>query len=125
MFVFALYTCNDKKVVRLFRAQFRECPACGRLEQEQQSCKWTIKIKVSALMITSLQCLLLIDFTFFEGRDRELVVKELAVVDFHSNRVSSYGFVRPYSWEDVPAFNARMNQAIDHVCNWNDGDVLH
>jgi len=20
-------------------------------------------------------------------------------------------------------FNARMNQAIDHGCNWNDGDV--
>ena len=32
MFVTALYTCNDKKAVRLFRAQFRECPACGRLE---------------------------------------------------------------------------------------------
>ena len=30
----------------------------------------------------------------------------------------------PYSWEEVPAFNARMNQAIEHGCNWN-GDVLY
>ena len=22
-------------------------------------------------------------------------------------------------------FNARMNEAIDHGCNWNDGDVLY
>ena len=22
-------------------------------------------------------------------------------------------------------FNARMNQAIDHGCNWNDGNDLH
>ena len=38
MFVSARYTCSDKKAVGLFRAQFRECPACERLEQ-QQSCK--------------------------------------------------------------------------------------
>ena len=30
---------------------------------------------------------------------------------------------RLYRWEEVPMFNARMNQAIDHGCNWNDGDV--
>jgi hypothetical protein len=52
------------------------------------------------------------------------VVNELAVVDSHSNRVSSYVFKSPYSWEEVPAFNARMNQAIEHGCNWN-GDVLY
>jgi hypothetical protein len=39
MFQTARYTCNDKKVMRMFRAQFRKCPACGRLEKEQQSCK--------------------------------------------------------------------------------------
>jgi hypothetical protein len=38
----------------------------------------------------------------------------------HSNRVSSYLFKRPYGWEEVPTFNARMNQAIGHGCNWND-----
>jgi len=54
----------------------------------------------------SAMSLLVIDFTFLEGRDGELVVKELAVVDSHSNRVSSYVFKRPYSWEDVPALNA-------------------
>lgn len=69
--------------------------------------------------------LLVIDFTFLEGRDGELVVKELAAVDSHSNRVSSYVFKRPYIWEEVPAFNARMNQAIDHGCNWDDGDILY
>ena len=69
--------------------------------------------------------LLVIDFTFLEGRDGELVIKELVVVDSHSKRVSSYVFKGPYSWEDVPGLNARINQAIDHGCNWNDGDVLY
>ena len=35
MFVPARYTCNDKKTVRMFCAQFGECPACSRLEQQQ------------------------------------------------------------------------------------------
>jgi len=26
---------------------------------------------------------------------------------------------------EVPMFNARINQAIDNGCNWNDGDVLY
>jgi hypothetical protein len=69
--------------------------------------------------------LIVIDFTFLEGRDGEIVVNDLAVVDSHNKRVSSYVFKRPYGWEDVPFFNARMNQAIDHGCNWNDGDVLY
>jgi len=73
----------------------------------------------------SAMSLLVIDFTFLEGRDFELVIKEMAVVDSHSNRVSSYVFKRPYSWEEVPALNARINQATDHGCNWNDGDVLY
>jgi len=38
MFTPARYTCNDKMAVRMFRAQLRLCPDCGRLE-EQQSCK--------------------------------------------------------------------------------------
>jgi len=73
----------------------------------------------------SAMSLLLIDFTFLEGRDGELVDKELAVFDSHRNRVSSYAFKRPYSWEEVSSLNARINQAIDHGCNWNDGDVLY
>jgi len=32
-------------------------------------------------------------------------------------------FKRPYGWEEVPMFNARMNQTIDHGCKWNNGDV--
>ena len=47
------------------------------------------------------------------------MVKDLATVDSHSNRVSSYVFKRPYSWEDL-SFNVRLNEAIDHGCNWND-----
>jgi hypothetical protein len=50
-----------------------------------------------------------IDFTYLEGRDGDTVVKELAAVDSHSNRVSSYVFKRPYGWEEIPMFNARMN----------------
>ena len=61
--------------------------------------------------------LIVTDFTFLEGRKCEIVVKELAVVDFSNNMVSSYVFKRPYGWEEVPPFNIRMNQAIDHGCN--------
>ena len=39
MFVPARLTCNDKKTVRMFCAQFGVCPACSKLEEEQQSCK--------------------------------------------------------------------------------------
>jgi hypothetical protein len=38
---------------------------------------------------------LMIDFTYLGGRDNDLVVKELAAVEFHSNRVSSYVIKRP------------------------------
>ena len=69
--------------------------------------------------------LLVIDFTYLEGRDAELLVKELTTVDSHRNRVSSYIFKKPYGWEEVPMFNARINEAIDHGCNWNDGDMLY
>ena len=73
----------------------------------------------------SAMSLLVIDFTFLEGRDGDLVVKELAAVDSHSDRVSSYVFKRPYSWEEVPLFNAQISQAIDQGCSWNDGDILY
>jgi hypothetical protein len=39
MFQPARYTCNDIRAVRMFRTQFGECPACSRLEEQQQSCK--------------------------------------------------------------------------------------
>src|SRR5215469_3120914 len=39
MFSPARYTCNDIKAARMFRAHFGECPACGQLEEQQQSCK--------------------------------------------------------------------------------------
>ena len=69
--------------------------------------------------------LLVIDFTYLEGRDGERLVKELASVDSHRNRVSSYIFKKPYGWEEVPMFNARICEAIDHGCNWSVGDVLY
>ena len=31
MFFTASYTCNDISAMRIFRAQFGECPACDRL----------------------------------------------------------------------------------------------
>jgi len=61
--------------------------------------------------------LLVINFSYLEGKNGELVVKELATVDSHNNRVSSYVFKRPYSWEDLSLFIARLNEAIDHGCN--------
>ena len=65
--------------------------------------------------------LLAIDFTYLEGKDGELVVKELPTVDSHSDRVSSNVFKRPYSWEDLSLFNVRLNEAIVHGCNRDDG----
>jgi len=59
----------------------------------------------------SAMSLLVIEFIFLEGRDGEIDVKELAAVDSHSNRASSYVFKSPYSWEEVPSFNAQINQA--------------
>jgi len=61
--------------------------------------------------------LLVIDFTYLEGK--------LAAVDSLSNRVSSYVFKKPYSWEELSLFNIRTNEAIDHGCNWNDGYVRY
>jgi len=68
---------------------------------------------------------IVIEFTYLEGRDGDIVVKVLAAVEFHSNRVATYLFKRPYVWEDLPMFNARINEAIHHGCNRNDGDVLY
>ena len=70
-------------------------------------------------------CLLLIDFTYLEGKDDEIVAKELAAVYSHSNRVSSNGFKKPYNLEELSLFNVRMNEAIEHWCNWNDGNIPH
>jgi len=126
MFIPARYTCNDEKAVHMFLAQLGLCPDCGRLEKQQQSCKRQIKIKVSSLIFYQLtMSLLVIDFTYLEGRYSDIVVKELAAVDFHSNSVASYVFKRPYGWEELPMFNARINEAFDHGCNWNDGDILY
>jgi hypothetical protein len=54
-----------------------------------------------------------------------MVFKELADVDSNSSRVSSYAFKRLYCLEEVPMFNARINQPIDHGCNWNEGNVMY
>ena len=67
----------------------------------------------------------MIDFTYLDGRDVEMVVKELAAIDYTCNRVSSYVFNRPYSWVEVRMFNARIDEPIDHGYNWNDGDILY
>jgi hypothetical protein len=42
---------------------------------------------------------------------------DLAAADSNNNRVSKYVIKRPYGWEEVPLFNARMNQAIAHGFN--------
>jgi len=69
--------------------------------------------------------LLVIDFTCLEGRGSELVIKELAVAEYQSNRVSSYMFKKPYLWEEELGFNARINCIIDHGYNWNDIDIFY
>ena len=42
--------------------------------------------------------LLVIDFTYLDGRDGDLVVKELAAVDSHSKRVSSISLTNHTVW---------------------------
>jgi len=49
-----------------------------------------------------------IDVTCLEGRDGELVVKDLAVAGFQSSRASAYAFKKLHSWEEVPGYNARI-----------------
>ena len=122
MFIGAHYTCNDKvsshvrrSVLRLFRMR----PVSAPVVVQNIG-------KVRTLgFYQSTMSLLVIDFTYFEGRDGDIVFKELAAVDFQINRFSSYAFKRPYGWEELPMFNARMNQAIIHWCIWNDGGVLY
>jgi hypothetical protein len=58
-----------------------------------------------------------------DGRDGDYVVKELAAVDFQRNRFSSYIFKKPYGWGAVSMYTAQLNEAVDHGCNWNDGDI--
>ncbi len=64
----------------------------------------------------SVMSLLVIDFTYLDGWDGEMMVKVLAAVDSTWNRVSSYIFQRPYTWDEVSVFNARINHATDHGC---------
>jgi hypothetical protein len=76
-------------------------------------------------MNQSTMSLVVIDFTFLEGRDNEIVVKELAIAHSRSNRVSSYVFKKPYCWSELPNFTAKLNSAITHTCNWDDGYILY
>jgi len=64
-------------------------------------------------------------FTYVEGRDVDIVVKELAPVDFKGNRVSSHAFKKPHGLNEIPMFSAKINEVIDHGRNWNDGDILY
>jgi hypothetical protein len=66
-----------------------------------------------------------IDFTFLEGTDNEIVVKTLAIAHSRSNRVSPYVFKKPYCWNELPMFTAKLNSAITHTINWNDVDVQY
>jgi hypothetical protein len=66
---------------------------------------------------------LVMDFTYLDWRDGDIVFKELEAVVFHCNRVLSYIFTKPYVWETVSMFSAQMIEAVDHGCSWNDGDV--
>jgi hypothetical protein len=34
-------------------------------------------------------------------------------------------FKKPYTWVEVPPFNVKRNNVIDHGCNRNDGGILY
>ena len=95
MFLPVRYTCNDKRAVQIFRAQFRVShlrPVERRaaVVQIADINKGTYIQKYQSTM-----SLIVIDFTYKEGRDNEIVIKELTVADSHINRVSTYVFKRP------------------------------
>src|SRR5215469_16582323 len=111
MFSSGRYTCNDIKAVRMFRAQFGEfrLRSVGRAAAVVQVPG--INKGTYTHIYQSIMSLLVIDFTCLDGRDGDIVVKELAAVDYHRNRVSSYIFKKPYGWEAVSMFSAQMNEA--------------
>ena len=51
--------------------------------------------EVNSPTVISSSCVLVIDFNYLDGRDVEMVIKELAAIDYTCNRVSSYVFNRP------------------------------
>jgi hypothetical protein len=91
MFVFARFTCSDKKGSALVPRSVSRVP---RLRPVGAAAAAVVQMAdINNGKVTrdyqSAMSLLVIDFTFLEGRDGELVVKELAFIDSHSNRVSS------------------------------------
>ena len=97
MFSPARYNCNDIRTVRMFRSLFGECPACSQLAQ---SCKSQLYIQVKyTYMYQSVMSLIVIDFTYLDGRDGEVVVEELVAVNSTCKRVSSYVFKKLYTWD--------------------------
>jgi hypothetical protein len=61
--------------------------------------------------------LVVIDFTFLEGRDNEIVVKELTVAHSRSNKVSSYVFKKPYCWDQLPMLPLNLIAPLTTVLN--------
>jgi hypothetical protein len=93
---------------RMFRVQFRvsRLRPVGRGAVVQVA---DINKGTNIQTYQSTMSLIMIELTFSEERDNEIVVKELADADSHINRILSYVFNRTYRWEEVPIFKARMN----------------
>jgi hypothetical protein len=97
----ARYICNDIRAERMFLAQFGVpllqpvAAAAAPVVQVSSINKGTYTHNCQSTM-----SILVIDFTYLERKGGELAVKDLATVDSHSNRVFSYVFKNPYSWED-------------------------
>jgi hypothetical protein len=72
-------------------------------------------IKLRTFKLISLEMpLIVIDLTFLEGRNNEIVVKELAVADSHSKSVSSYVF-NPLNAELKPIFDLLALLGVHHT----------
>jgi len=95
IFITARYTSNDKKGSAYIP---RSVWIVSRLRSVGGAAvvQTTNINKVRTLIFYQLtMSLLVIDFTYLEGRDGDILVKEFAAVDFQSNRVASYVFKRP------------------------------
>jgi len=104
MFIPARYSFNDK----------RQCTCSALiLDCVLIAAGWSSSIlqtkninKLRTLIFHQLtMSLLVIDFKYLEGRDGDIVVKELVAVDFQSTKVVLCVFKKPYGCEELPMFN--------------------
>src|SRR5437868_8799489 len=68
----------------------------------------------------------IVDVECFYGKDGELVIKELAIVNPVTNQTQSYIFNSPYEWETIPEKFKGTNRWLTrnfHRMQWEEGHI--